>query len=35
VQVDVPGTKTIAPALDTLKQLESIASVRLVELGTA
>jgi D-3-phosphoglycerate dehydrogenase len=35
VQVDVPGTKTIAPALDSLKQLEAIASVRLVELGTA
>jgi D-3-phosphoglycerate dehydrogenase len=35
VQVDVPESKTIAPALEALKQVEAIASVRLIDLGTA
>jgi D-3-phosphoglycerate dehydrogenase len=33
VQVDVPDTQSIAPAVAALKQVEAIASVRLIELG--
>ena len=33
VQVDVPDAQTLAPAIAALKQVEAIASVRLVELG--
>ena len=35
VQVDVPDMKTLAPVLSSLQQVEAIASVRLVELGSA
>ncbi len=33
VQVDVPDSQNIAPAIAALKQVEAIASVRLIELG--
>ena len=33
VQVDVPEGQTLTPALEALKQVEAIASVRLIELG--
>ncbi len=35
VQVDVPEADSLAPALAALKQVEAIASVRLIELGKA
>ena len=35
VQIDVPSAQTAAPALAALKQVEAIASVRLIELGKA
>jgi hypothetical protein len=33
VQVDVPESSSVSPALAALKQVEAIASVRLIELG--
>jgi D-3-phosphoglycerate dehydrogenase len=35
VQVDVPDTQTLAPAIAALKSVEAIASVRIIELGKA
>ena len=35
IQVDVPATQSIAPAIEALKQVEAIASVRLIDLGKA